>query len=113
MPIRSNSLGVTQPRPVAEFAKMRSFRVWRFLAVSFLESLSSWNQGAGVEGRIAAPTTSGPARGPRPTSSTPRIATGFRLPFWFPEFRKGCFLALLLPGLLRLPESLRLRPPEL
>ena len=59
---------------MAEFAKINSFNSVRFLAVSFLESLSSLNQGCSVSGRITAPTTSGPARGPRPTSSIPRIA---------------------------------------
>ena len=45
----------------------------RFLAVSFLESLSAGNHSRSFVGRMTAPTTSGPARGPRPTSSIPRI----------------------------------------
>ena len=74
IPIWSSSLAGTQPRPVADSARINRFSSSRFLAVSFLESLSSINQGFST-GRITAPTTSGPARGPRPTSSMPRMVT--------------------------------------
>ena len=73
IPILSISAAETQPRPVADSAKMIEFNSSRFLGVSFLESLSSENQGLISGGKITAPTTSGPARGPRPTSSIPRI----------------------------------------
>ena len=73
MPIWSSSSGGTQPRPVADSPMMTAFSSSRFLGVSFLESFSSLNQGRLFSGRITAPMTSGPARGPRPTSSMPRI----------------------------------------
>ena len=74
MPISSNSAAGTQPRPVADSLRMSSLRTSRFFAVSFLESASSANHSRSSVGRRTAPTTSGPARGPRPTSSIPRIA---------------------------------------
>ena len=74
MLIESSSAAGTQPRPVVECAKINPFSSSRFLAVSFFESASSANQDCSGSGRITAPTTSGPARGPRPTSSMPRIA---------------------------------------
>ena len=74
IPSESSSAAGTQPRPTAASFKMISFKDSRFFAVSFLESLSSENQGFSSGGRITAPITSGPARGPRPTSSIPRIA---------------------------------------
>ena len=74
MPIWSSSLAGTQPSPVAHSRRMISLSSARFLAVSFLESLSSENHSRSSSGKTTAPTTSGPARGPRPTSSIPRIA---------------------------------------
>ena len=74
MPIWSSSFVGTQPRLVVDSLMMTVFSASRFLAVSFLESLSSSNQGRLSSGRITAPITSGPARGPRPTSSIPKIA---------------------------------------
>ena len=73
MPTLSSSVAKTQPRPVVDSARMIEFNSSRFLDVSFLESLSSENQGLISGGKMTAPTTSGPARGPRPTSSMPRI----------------------------------------
>lgn len=73
MPSLSSLVADTQPRPVIEFARINEFKASRFLAVSFLESFSSLNQDCSDSGKITAPTTSGPARGPRPTSSMPRI----------------------------------------
>ena len=58
---------------MADSAKINLLRASRFLAVSFLESLSSLNQGFSSAGKITAPITSGPAKGPRPTSSIPRM----------------------------------------
>ena len=74
MPSWSSSAAGTQPRLVAECAKINSFSSSRFFAVSFFESFNSANQGCSGSDRITAPTTSGPARGPRPTSSIPRMA---------------------------------------
>ena len=74
MPIWSSSEEVTQPRPVAASWRIILLRALRFWAVSFLESLRSENQGFSSDGKMTAPITSGPARGPRPTSSIPRIA---------------------------------------
>lgn len=73
MPISSSSLAGTQPRPVADCSRIRALSFSRFLAVSFLESFNSANQSRSSSGKITAPITSGPARGPRPTSSMPRI----------------------------------------
>ncbi len=72
MPSSSSSAAGTQPRPVADSARMSWFRASRFFAVSFLESFSSANHSRSVSGKMTAPTTSGPAKGPRPTSSMPR-----------------------------------------
>ena len=80
MPIWSSSGAGTQPRPVVEVWRMRALSFSRFLAVSFLESSSSANQSSFWSGRMTAPTTSGPARGPRPTSSIPRIGIKLLLP---------------------------------
>ncbi len=74
MPIRSSSGADTQPRPVVDSFRIISLSSSRFLLLSFLESLSDLNQVRSSFGRITAPTTSGPAKGPRPTSSIPRIA---------------------------------------
>lgn len=73
MPILSSSAAGTQPSPVVDSVKMIAFNSSLFLAVSFLESLSLVNQGRFFGGKMTAPTTSGPARGPRPTSSMPSI----------------------------------------
>ena len=75
MPNWSISSADAQPSPAVEFLRINSFSSSRFLAESFLESLRSLNQGCLFLGNITAPITSGPARGPRPTSSIPRIAT--------------------------------------
>ena len=84
---------------------MMAFSFSRFLAVSFLESFSSVNQSSGWSGRMTAPTTSGPARGPRPTSSMPRMGIKLLLP------RRICrFLWILQSLALRLEfRQLRLR----
>lgn len=74
IPISSSSEASTQPSPVEASFKISLFNSSRFLAVSFLESLNSLNQGRSSSGRMTAPITSGPAKGPRPTSSMPRIA---------------------------------------
>lgn len=73
MPIWSSSAAGTQPSPVADSAKMSLLSSSRFLAVSFLESFNSENQSRSSSDRMTAPITSGPARGPRPTSSMPRM----------------------------------------
>ena len=82
-PISSSSDAGTQPSPVAmAFSVICGARASRFLAVSFLESVrascqASLSSGspflANRSGKIAAPITRGPAQGPRPTSSIPRI----------------------------------------
>ena len=77
IPSLSSSSAGTQPRPVAEDSRILAFRASCFLVVSFLESFRSLNQSSSSLGKTTAPTTSGPARGPRPTSSMPRI--GIRL----------------------------------
>ena len=74
MPTSSSSVAGTQPRPVADSLRMSSLSASRFFTVSFLESASLANHSRSSGGRMTAPTTSGPARGPRPTSSIPRIA---------------------------------------
>lgn len=73
----SSSLAETQPSPVADDLRICLFRASLFFDVSFFESASSSYQGCFSSGKITAPTTSGPARGPRPTSSIPRIGTYF------------------------------------
>lgn len=90
IPISSISAAETQPSPVADSARMTVLSSSRFLGVSFLESLSSENQGLISGGKITAPTTSGPARGPRPTSSMPRIGIIWSrryllCRFWIPQ----------------------------
>lgn len=74
IPIWSSSLDETHPSPVVASLIMMELSSSRFLAVSFLESLSCGYQGRSSGGRMTAPMTSGPARGPRPTSSMPSIA---------------------------------------
>ena len=74
IPILSSSAAETQPRPVADSSRMILLSSSRFLAESFLESLRLANHSRSSSGRTTAPTTSGPARGPRPTSSMPRMA---------------------------------------
>src|SRR3989304_10459361 len=54
---------------------LKSFSLWR--EFNFLESLISGRSILG--GKIRAAATTGPAQGPRPTSSTPAI---WRNPFW-------------------------------
>lgn len=73
-PKRSISLAETQPRLWArDFSRMIGFNASRLLAVSFLESVSWSTQESGFSPRITAPMTNGPAQGPRPTSSIPRM----------------------------------------
>ena len=78
MPISSISAAEAQPNPVA-LARLRIFpdKSSRFATDNFLESFSPSihsNLGYGkASGKITAPTTSGPASGPRPTSSIPKI----------------------------------------
>lgn len=91
-PQRSISGAETQPRPVeAAFSRIIGLSEARCFEVSFLESVSSSVQSAVVP-RMTAPMTNGPAQGPRPTSSIPKIVLvllsfgflGYRLSsLWF------------------------------
>ena len=75
MPRLSISVGLTQPSPTAGASDLIICdNLSRFFAESFLESRRSAIHDGFGSGRTTAPTTSGPARGPRPTSSMPRIA---------------------------------------
>ena len=79
-PISSNSSAGTQPSPVstpasrASLLKISLLSFSRFFSVSFLESASkSTHSNFSPTGKTTAPITSGPAHGPRPTSSIPKI----------------------------------------
>ena len=71
-PISSSSAAETQPVALAkECCLIRSYSLSRCFGVSFFESVS-WISVGKFSPKITAPTTSGPAQGPRPTSSIPK-----------------------------------------
>ena len=75
MPTSSISAGLAQPTDApAALARIGSTRASRRRAVSFLESLTPSGSSGGRPSMIStaqAPTATGPARAPRPTSSMP------------------------------------------